>query len=169
MKTIDALNILSISEKELSLEMVKKAYHQACKIYHPDVNPAGTAMMQAVNEAYESLCQETYPIKLGELDFSINYGEALNEALNSIIHCAALVIEICGAWIWVSGETKANKEVLKASGFQWSQQKGIWYFRPQSQKTRFYRGNSSIDEIRAKYGTEKVNTRFSKELTYECL
>ena len=164
MKTIDALNILSINDQEISLEMVKKAYRQACKIYHPDVNPAGTSMMQAVNEAYESLCQETYPIKLGESDFSSNYGEALNDALNAIINCVGLIIEICGAWIWVSGETKANKEVLKASGFLWSQQKGMWYFRPQSQKARFYRGNSSIDEIRAKYGTEKVNKKFQKAL-----
>ena len=64
MKTIDALNILSINEKEVTQEMVKKAYRQACKVYHPDINPAGTAMMQAVNEAYESLSSESYPIRL---------------------------------------------------------------------------------------------------------
>ncbi len=165
MKTIDALNILSISEKEISLEMVKKAYRQACKIYHPDVNPAGTAMMQAVNEAYESLSEESFPIKLSDSDVISNYGEALNNALNSIITCMGINIEVCGAWIWVSGETKANKETLKSSGFMWSNQKEMWYFRPASNKIRYYRGNLSLEEIRAKYGSDKINSKRAKALT----
>lgn len=94
MKTIDALNILSINEKEISLEMVKKAYRQACKVYHPDINPAG---MQAVNEAYKSLSKKHFPIIVAESDVISNYGEALNTALNSIINCYGIVIEVCGA------------------------------------------------------------------------
>lgn len=60
-------------------------------------------------------------------------------------------------------ETKPNKEVLKNAGFMWSSQKEMWYFRPKSQKKRYY-GNhqNSIDEIRAKYGSEKINSRFLK-------
>lgn len=166
MKTIDALNILSINEKEISLEMVKKAYRQACKVYHPDINPAGTARMQAVNEAYESLSQECFPITVAESDVISNYGEALNTALNAIINCYGIVIEVCGAWIWVSGETKPNKEILKTPGFMWSSQKEMWYFRPQSQKKRYYGSHqNSIDEIRAKYGSEKINSRFPKALS----
>lgn len=166
MKTIDALNILSLSEKEISLEMVKKAYRQACKVYHPDVNPAGTAMMQAVNEAYESLSKETFPIILNESDVMGNYGEALNNALNAIINCSGLNIEICGSWIWVSGETKTHKDVLNDADFLWSPVKGMWYFRPQSQsKRRYYGYNSSIDEIRAKYGSDKINSKRPKALT----
>lgn len=164
MKTIDALNILSIDEKEITLDQVKRAYRQACKIYHPDVNPAGTAMMQAVNEAYESLCKETFPINLTESDNSNNYGEALNNALNAIIGLQGLIIEICGAWIWVSGETRSSKETLKSAGFFWSKQKEMWYFRPESGKRKFYRGNSSIGEIRAKYGSEEIRRKPRKEL-----
>ena len=165
MKTIDALNILSITEKEISLEIVKKAYRQACKVYHPDINPAGHAMMQAVNEAFESLSKEAFPIQLNEFDTINNYGEVLNNALNEIINLMGLTIEICGAWIWVSGETKPHKETLKNAGYIWSQQKVMWYFRPQSSKTRFYRGKLSLDEIRFKYGSEKISTRFAKALS----
>lgn len=164
MKTIDALNILSINEKEISLEQVKSAYRKTCKIYHPDVNPAGTAMMQAVNEAFESLSKEAFPIHLNEFDTINNYGEALNTALNAIINCMGLTIEICGAWLWISGQTKPHKEALKSAGFIWSMQKEMWYFRPQSSKTRWYRGKLSLDEIRAKYGSEKINSKFSKAL-----
>ena len=102
---------------------------------------------------------------VSDSDVISNYGEALNMALNAIINCYGIVIEVCGAWIWVSGETKPNKEILKTSGFLWSSQKEMRYFRPQSQKKRYYRGSSSIEEIRAKYGTEKINSRFPKALS----
>lgn len=165
MKTIDALNILSITEKEITQDQVKSAYRKACKTYHPDINPAGLAMMQAVNEAYEKLMNERFPILVADSEVSSNYGEILNTALNAIINCVGLTIEICGAWIWVSGETKVNKDILKSSGFMWSNQKEMWYFRPQSQKKRFYRGQSSIDEIRVKYGSEKINSKFRRALS----
>lgn len=164
MKSIDALNILAINENEVTLEMVKKAYRQACKTYHPDINPAGAAMMQAVNEAYESLCSEIFPIAFNDGDISSSYGEELNTALNAIIPCMGLKIEICGAWIWVSGSTKINKEILKESGFFWSKQKEMWYFRPKTQKRGFYRGKSSISEIRSKYGSEEIRPRARKAL-----
>lgn len=166
MKTIDALNILSITEKEVSQDQVKSAYRKASKVYHPDVNPAGLAMMQAVNEAYESLMKESFPILVSDSEVVSNYGEILNTALNAIINCVGLTIEICGAWIWVSGETKSNKDTLKSADFIWSSQKEMWYFRPQSQKRRYYGSHqNSIDEIRAKYGSEKINSRFRKALS----
>ncbi len=165
MKTIDALNILSITEREITQDIVKSAYRKACKTYHPDINPAGLTMMQAVNEAYETLVNERFPILVDDSEVSSNYGEILNTALNAIINCVGLTIEICGAWIWVSGDTKANKDILKSSGFMWSNQKEMWYFRPQSQKKRFYRGQSSIDEIRVKYGSEKVNSKYRRALS----
>lgn len=165
MKTIDALNILSIAEKEITQDQVKSAYRKASKTYHPDINPAGLAMMQAVNEAYEKLMDERFPILVADSEITSNYGEILNTALNAIIGCVGLTIEICGAWIWVSGETKNNKDILKSSGFMWSNQKEMWYFRPQSQKKRFYRGQSSIDEIRVKYGSEKINSKYRRALS----
>lgn len=164
MKVIDAINILGIDQSNVTLDMVKKAYRNACKSFHPDVNPAGMAMMQAVNEAYESLCAESFPISFNENDISSSYGEELNNALNSIIGCIGIEIEICGAWIWVSGSTKPHKQLLKDTGFFWSRQKEMWYFRPKSQKLRFYRGSSSIDEIRFKYGSEEIRTKARKVL-----
>jgi hypothetical protein len=91
-------------------------------------------------------------------------GEELNNALNSIISFADLSIEICGCWAWVCGPTAKYKSTLKESGFKWSRNKKMWYFRPENQKRRFFRGSSSIDEIRTKYGSEKVAFRYRKAL-----
>ena len=99
MRTIDALNILSITKSEVTFSDLKTAYRLASKTYHPDVNPAGLATMKAVNEAYEELSKATFPITIDSQSEFRNYGEELNNALNSIISFADLSIEICGCWI----------------------------------------------------------------------
>ena len=74
---LDAAKILNISGN-ITPAIIKRAYQQACSLYHPDRNPAGTEMMKAINEAYSVLkgfegCLEE------EHD---NYGETLNDALS---------------------------------------------------------------------------------------
>ena len=165
MKLQDALNILSIDKAQVTYEDVKKAYRKACKKYHPDVNPAGLAIMKAVNEAYDTLRQERFPITVyGEKNFN-DYGEILNQALNAIIHLAGITIEVCGSWVWVSGNTFPHKDELKQANFLWSRQKGMWYFRPESKKRKYCHAGSPIEEIRAKYGSEKINTHFRPALS----
>ncbi|MBS0350771.1 MAG: hypothetical protein JSR33_06240, partial [Proteobacteria bacterium] len=50
------------------------------------------------------------------------YAEILSRALNAIMGCS-LEIEICGAWIWLSGDTRPHKELLKQNGFRWAPKK----------------------------------------------
>jgi curved DNA-binding protein CbpA len=164
MKTIDALNILEITEETITLEAVKKAYRKASKRYHPDFNPAGLAMMQTVNEAYESLSELSFPIEKKAEESFTNYGSILNDALNKIVHLFGVQIEVCGSWVWVSGNTKLHKDIFNESGFKYSGKKAMWYFRPENQKKRYFRGTSSIDEIRTKYGSERVQTQFRRPL-----
>tara|TARA_R110000868_G_scaffold266583_1_gene525821 strand:+ start:37393 stop:37881 length:489 start_codon:yes stop_codon:yes gene_type:complete len=152
MNQYDAFKILGLSG-QLTNDDIKLAYRRACKAYHPDRNPAGLEMMQLVNAAYEVVKDFT-----GEADVSAdeaNYGEAIAEALNHIIGLAGLSIEICGAWVWVSGETKQHRDVLKAAGFKWASKKQVWYYRPASQRS-FSRGKLSLTDIRQKYGSKTV-------------
>ena len=151
MKTIDAVNILGLSG-EVTPEDVKKAYHQAAKRYHPDINTAGAEMMQIINSAYDVL--KNYTGVLEPEQGEGEYPEALNDALNSIIALTGLVIEICGAWVWVSGDTFKHKSVLKENGFKYAGKKKAWHFRPENWKSRS-RGNSTMDDIRDKYGSQK--------------
>ena len=36
------------------------------------------------------------------------------ELINKLLHFPDIEVELCGSWIWVSGETKAVKDDLKA-------------------------------------------------------
>ncbi len=160
MNIYDAIKILGITDlEEITQEDVKKAYRQASRKYHPDCNPSGDEMMKLVNEANSVLENARYPILVNSSD-TYDYGAEINSALNAINNLQDLFIEVCGAWVWVSGETKAHKDVLKSQGFLFSGNKKMWYFRPKSQKCS-WKGKSqfSIDEIRSKYGSQKVENK----------
>lgn len=152
MKKEDAAKILDITG-ELNPEAIKKAYRKACSKYHPDKG-GSLKMMQAVNQAYEVLREFEGAVDAG----SEGYAEALNEAINKIINLQGINIEVCGAWIWVTGETKFHKAILKEAGFWWAKKKVAWYFRPDDWKSAG-RGKWSLDRIRDQHGSTKVDTK----------
>ncbi len=147
MNIYDAAKILSLVG-EITPKEVKTAYIDACKKYHPDRNPAGQEMMKIVNEAFEVLKDYSGSIKEEQSD----YGDLLNDALNAVLGLADLTIEICGAWVWITGDTRTHNKCLKESGFYWASKKKAWYFRPENFRSRS-RGKTSLEQIRKKYGS----------------
>ena len=80
--------------------------------------------------------------------------EAMKEAITKISHLG-LTIEVCGSWVWVSGDTKPHKEALKEAGFKWAPKKSMWHFRPTDHKS-YSRGKWSINEIKEKHGCLRI-------------
>jgi hypothetical protein len=157
----DALSILSITG-DYTPETVKQAYRRACSQYHPDRNPAGLEMMKLVNVAYDTLKEETGTTTVQATGDISSYGDAIFNALSKIIHLG-FDIEICGAWVWLHGDTKPHKEILKEAGFMWAPKKCLWYFRPSDYKSKG-RGKFSMDEIRNTHGSQKVTLKDRQKL-----
>lgn len=156
---IDAAKILGLSG-EVSPEIVRKAYKEACFKFHPDRNKAGEEMMKAVNEAYSVLKDF-----MGDLENKqISYGEELNTALGVVWGVVGLKMELCGAWLWVDGDTKPHKDRLKQVGFKWASKKKRWYFRPEGLRSRG-RGKMSMEQIREKYGSASPEGNYQIKLT----
>lgn len=149
MNIYDAAKILGLTGT-LNPQNTKTAYHAACKKYHPDINPVGEEMMKIINDAYDALKEYAGEMKSEQTD----YGDMLNDALNAISGLPALVIEICGSWVWITGETREYKDMLKEAGFKWAAKKKAWYFRPEEFSSRS-KGTKSLEEIRAKYGSQR--------------
>ena len=65
-------------------------------------------------------------------------------------------LEMCGSWLWVSGNTYAHKDKLKELGLRYSPNKQMWYFRPNSEASH---SSSPMDMswIRGKYGSDLKN------------
>jgi len=161
MKKHEAMNILNMSI--FSQAILKQAYMKACSKYHPDKNAAGLEMMKAVNVAYAFLKTLTDADETTETEGTgIDFGEAMNNAINAVLDLNGVLIEICGNWIWLSGDTRTHKDAIKAAGFYWASKKMMWYFRPADYKSSS-RGGYSIDDIREKFGSDTVKPSANKK------
>lgn len=154
-----ALGILDAAESSTFAD-IKVAYRRACSIYHPDRNPAGLEMMKLVNAAYQALHDYVAAAGAARRDErngidDIDLGDVLNEALNAVINLEGIVIEICGSWIWLSGNTREHKEVIKEAGYRWAPKKCMWSFCG-SEKRSSSRGKFSMDDIRSRHGSAYV-------------
>jgi len=163
LKTIQAIQILGITET-CDQAQVKALYKKLAQKYHPDRNPAGLEMMKLINEAYNVLKDlSIVEMETSEAPSLNDYPEELSAAINKII-TLGMNIEICGLWVWVSGDTKQHKDVLKEANFKWAHKKLMWYFRPEEEKKTYYARSFNISEIREKYGSQSVKRKNYKKL-----
>ncbi len=159
MKIEEALKVLGLSSGHVTPKDIKSAYRKAAFKFHPDRNPAGLDMMKMINAAYKVAKNFN-----GDFASTTNhhatesFSEKINQALMAIVGLN-LKIEILGTWIWVTGDTKKHKEILKTAGYKWSAKKSAWYFREEENKTRFFKRTHSMDEIRSKYGSQSFHQK----------
>lgn len=124
-------------------------------------------MMKEINDQYEKCMMGAFQ-KEGKsnedlADFLKDSMEFVDR-LNSIITIIGLNIEICGSWIWVTGNTKEAKDKLKECGFVWACKKLAWYWRKPEDKKKT-RGTLSLDQIRERYGSKVFNGTQSRILS----
>ena len=82
------------------------------------------------------------------------------DAYNQVKHIDGIYTEICGIFLWVTGNTYPHKETFKAIGFKWSGKKQAWYWRPEGYVKKGRR-QFSLDEIRMTYGSYDIEDKQS--------
>lgn len=150
-------------EDVTDIETLRKRYREFLKLYHPD-NGGNEEVMKEINSAYEAVFAQmsrenkadgkstTYEDKAED--------KALREVLQKIIHINA-DIEIVGNWLWVEKGSYEYRQLLKEAGFHYASRKRAWYWHYGEWHRRSKR-EITLDEIRMKYGSEKVS-RQSKQ------
>jgi len=131
---------------------LKKAYREASKKYHPDiVGKVGLKMMQAINAAYATLksaeawtCNQTT---------SENILDTILDIWNKIDTLPGIQGEVCGMWLWISGDTRPHKDTLKSLDCKWAPKKKMWYWRPKNYKKSKKSKTCTIEIIRYHYGS----------------
>jgi len=151
-----ALGILNPSDETAG--ELKAAYRRASLKYHPDRNENGLEMMKLINLAYSFLKDHT-----GKWSKAKHYNpneagldEVLSGLFDKIKTFVDIRAEICGAWMWVSGNTKTYKEELKDLGFKWSKNKVAWYWHPAGYRKRSKRV-FTMNEIRGTWGSHEMD------------
>lgn len=160
MRIIEALNILK--PKSADVADLKAARAAFAKQYHPDVNPDGLEMMKLGNAAFDMLIQNLELVAREFATFTKDADEydsipaAIMEKFAAIRRAHGLIVELCGTWLWVSGATKENKDMMKAEGFRWCSKKMMWSWHPDTYRKLSRRGAWDISEIRETFGTQRM-------------
>lgn len=146
-----------------NLEELRKEYKRLLRKYHPD-NGGDEETAKIINLEYEQIFKRLKE-NSGESEekYDSDLDEALREVLKKIIHLN-VNIEICGEWIWVTGETYPVKSTLYEVGLKFAKKKKAWYWHQGDFKKK--KGKVTLDEIRRKYGSEKIKEEEKTERYY---
>lgn len=145
-----------------SLDEAKKIYKKLCVQLHPDVSGYdSTADFQKMQTEFEKF----RPGK-EKFDGEFDQWDATEYAflIDQLIKIGGISIEICGSWIWLSGNTKPVKEEIKAVDTGetmrrgWSKNKDMWYFSPKGYRKRSGK-QMEYEEIKTMFGSKTVKQK----------
>lgn len=142
---------------------LKKAYKKLALELHPDKGGKHEDFVEMSNE-YQDLLKRILSGKFDseKVESELKIDEQMREALEKIIHLE-ITIEIVGSWIWLSGNTFPYKTEIKEAGFKFAGKKKAWYWNDGTFKKRSKK-SFSLDEIKDKYGSEEVKTKYKKQI-----
>ena len=133
----------------------KKVYKTLAKKLHPDVG-GSEEEFKLLNAIYNDFIENKIYFSN---EFKIDLD--LEKIISQILHFDNITIELVGSWIWLSGDTKEIKDKLKELGFKWASKKKMWFYGEMKGRNP---QEKSIDEIKAKYGSEILKTNDKKKI-----
>ena len=157
-KLENAIVIFGLENGQYSLSDVKQVYRKLASANHPDKG-GSTETMQLINTAFSELCR--YFELNATLD--INQETETNHSfdfsfVDTLKTLHGVVIEVCGYWVWLSGNTYPHKETISNLGFKFSGAKKSWYWSPTIDTSKYKRGSKSMKNIRQEFGSKIIKT-----------
>ena len=148
-------------------EELKKEYRRLAKQLHPDLG-GNTEEFKIMQNEFEQIFEHLKNIHRnadGE-----TYTKENNETAEEFIHIIKvltpledILVEICGSWIWVSGNTKQHKYILKQLKFKFAHKKQAWYYHTEPYRKKGKR-ELTLDEIRDMFGSQSYKKKTEKQL-----
>ena len=140
-----------------TLDELKKEYRRLALENHPDRGGNQRIMME-INAEYERAHERlqnawnaTAPEEKQKHETAAEYITIIAK----LMKIRGIEVELCGSWLWISGDTRANKDALKAAGCLWAAKKAMWYWHP-GDYHRKGGHTMSMDHIRTKYGSTRI-------------
>ena len=148
------------------LNELRKLYKKLVIKYHPD-NNGDEEIIKSINVEYDILFKkfksgyensESYKntTEKQRQSYDSVKDRMLREMIVKLCRFPDLIIEICGVWIWVSGNTKAYKEELKALGLHYASGKKCWYIH-YDDFVKYGKKSATMSYIRNRYGSVVVH------------
>lgn len=140
---------------------IKIHYRKLAIEFHPDKG-GDTAVMQDINNEYHKALKSCDAKTYNNYTYKYNHTveDAIVETIKKVITLSGVVVEICGYWLWVSGNTIQHKDYLKKCKLRYSHKKKAWYFHTM----KFYSKKSkswSMNKIRNVWGSNVISSNGS--------
>ena len=147
-------------------EDVKKQYRENAKKYHPDLG-GNAEDFKAMRKEYECLWERIKKVhrnaegKTYEKE-TTETPEEFAHIIDTLVKLQGVTVELCGSWIWCSGNTQQYKDTLKELHFKWAYKKKAWYYHTEPYKKKSRR-ELTLDEIRDMFGSQRYNQKREEE------
>ena len=150
-----------------TLEALKKTYKVLAMKHHPDLG-GDTQTMQEINNEYDEvfkLLKQQNPTssRNAAAQEPVEAPEEFRKIIDALINLKGLEIEICGSWLWITGNTYPHRATLKGLGFGFSNSKKAWYWHKGEYRKRGKK-SYTMDDIRTLHGSDKVRQATRQEL-----
>lgn len=150
-----------------TIEQLKRKYYALASKYHPD-HGGDLETMQAINAEFSEMSKilrNKHETRQGEkkqeneTEKESNFNaEKYMDLISKLIHFQGVRIEICGTWIWLTGNTYPYREQIRELNFQWSKSKKAWYYA-EGLFHKKSRGTKTLNQIRNEFGSEVINSK----------
>ena len=142
-------------------EELKEQYRRLALKNHPDMGGKKESM-QEINNEYDSLfarLKDIHKTVKGDIytakKTTTETPEEFRHIIDQLFKMENIVIELCGSWLWLTGNTITYKDELKSMGFKWAVQKKAWYFHHGDYHKRS-RKTMTMENIRKMYGSSAI-------------
>lgn len=146
-----------------TLDDLKAEYRRLAMEHHPD-RGGDTATMQRINSEYEKAFEilkaeqnrRAAEDTTGHVYATREEAADFIDIISKLIKLDGITIELCGRWLWISGDTMKHKDALKAAGCRWASTKKMWSWHFAEDGVFRKHKTQSMQYIRAKYGSSII-------------
>ena len=146
-----------------TIEDLKVQYKKLAMKNHPD-RGGDVEVMKEINREYDELFARLKNIHQTADGKTYTTQEETHETPNEfreiverLISLDGITIELCGSWLWITGNTLPHKETLKRLQFRWSKSKCAWYYHSDDYR-KHHNKSFTLDEIRDLHGSETIKS-----------
>jgi len=139
-----------------TLDELKAQYRAWTKRLHPDCG-GSDADMKALNLEYErffEILKNKHNATADQQHQTTENASDFMDIIDHLIRMEGIQVELCGSWLWITGNTYQNRDNLKACGCRWSSSKKKWYWRPAETGYQGKHKAKTMEEIRERYGSQ---------------
>ena len=139
-----------------NLQDLKNLYRELAKKHHPD-HGGDVEKMKVINNEFEYLFDKMPKTKQEEI--SEQTASEFMQVIKDIIFIHGIKIELCGTWLWITGDTKPVKDLLSAAGFKFAGKKIAWYWHGNKKYRKRSKKKLSLEQIRDIYGSDEIQKK----------